>query len=228
MNLDPLQEKIGVSFDNPDLLKEALTHRSYLNENPTWPLPNNERLEFLGDAVLELAVTEELFNKFQQKEEGELTVYRAALVNTRRLREIAGELGIDESVLVSKGESKSLSGRGGDTVLADSVEAIIGAIHLDKGYAESKKFVSKFILSHLDKVLETGGKDSKSLVQEMIQEKRSITPTYKILEEVGPAHNRVFKVGLYIGDDLESEGEGNSKQEAELDAAGKLLEKLRG
>ena len=226
-NLDALEEKLGLSFQDKDLLQEALTHRSYLNENPSWPLSNNERLEFLGDAVLELAVTEELFKRFPEKEEGELTVYRAALVNTRRLREIAGELGIDKSVLVSKGETRNLNGRGGETVLADSVEAIIGAIHLDQGYGESKKFVSNFILSYLDKVVETGGKDAKSLVQEIAQEKYSSTPTYKTLEESGPAHERLFKAGLYIGDELESEGEGSSKQEAELDAAHRLLKKLR-
>lgn len=226
MNLENLENKIGIKFNNTELLREALTHRSYLNEDPSWPLSNNERLEFLGDAVLELAVTEELFKRFPEKEEGELTVYRAALVNARRLREIAGELGIDKSILVSKGEAQDLNGRGGETVLADAVEAIIGAIHLDRGYGESRKFVSKFILSYLDKVVEIGGKDSKSLVQEIAQEKHGITPTYKVLEEAGPAHSRNFKVGLYFGDEQKSEGEGSSKQEAELDAARRLLKKF--
>jgi ribonuclease-3 len=225
---DKLERKIGIKFNNADLLKEALTHRSYLNENPSWRLSNNERLEFLGDAVLELAVTEELFKRFPKKEEGDLTVYRAALVNTRRLREIAGELDIDKLILVSKGEAGDLNGRGGETVLANAVEAIIGAIYLDQGYKESKKFVLNFVIPYLDKVVETGGKDAKSLVQEIVQEKYSLTPTYKTLEESGPAHRRLFKVGLYIGDKLESDGEGSSKQEAELNAASKLLEKLRG
>lgn len=226
MDLENLENKIGVSFADKDLLKEALTHRSYLNENPSWPLSNNERLEFLGDAVLELAVTEELFKRFPKKEEGELTVYRAALVNTRRLREIAGELGIDKCILVSKGEARDLEGRGGETVLADSVEAVIGAIRLDGGYDKAKDFISAFVLPYLDEVVKTGGKDAKSLVQEIIQEKYGTTPTYKTLEETGPAHAKIFKAGLYIRENLESEGEGNSKQEAELDAAGKLLRKI--
>jgi ribonuclease-3 len=129
---------------------------------------------------------------------------------------------------VSKGEAGDLNGRGGETVLANAVEAIIGAIYLDQGYKESKKFVLNFVIPYLDKVVETGGKDAKSLVQEIVQEKYSLTPTYKTLEESGPAHRRLFKVGLYIGDKLESDGEGSSKQEAELNAASKLLEKLRG
>jgi ribonuclease-3 len=226
-NLDALEGKLGIKFNSPELLKEALTHRSYLNENPSWPLPSNERLEFLGDAVLELAVTEELFKRFPKKEEGELTVYRAALVNTRRLREVAGELGIDKAVLVSKGEARGLQGRGGEAVLADVVEAMIGAIYLDGGYGEAKKFIRKFVLSYIDKVVENGGKDSKSIVQEIVQEKHGVTPTYKVLEESGPAHDRAFRVGLYIGENMESEGKGNSKQEAELDAANKLLKRLR-
>jgi len=224
--LSELEGKLGITFQDKGLLKEALTHRSYLNENPTWPLSNNERLEFLGDAVLELAVTEELFKRFPKKEEGELTVYRAALVNTRRLREIAGELGIDKFILVSKGETRGLEGRGGETVLADAVEAIVGAIRLDRDYEAAKSFVQKFVLSYLDTVVATGGKDPKSLVQEIAQEKHGITPTYKVLEETGPAHSRNFKVGLYFGDEQKSEGEGSSKQEAELDAARRLLEKF--
>jgi ribonuclease-3 len=190
-------------------------------------VPNNERLEFLGDAVLELAVTEELFKKFPNKEEGDLTVYRAALVNTRRLREIAGDIGIDKVILVSKGEARDLDGRGGEAVLADAVEAVIGAVRLDQGYEKAKEVVEKFVLVYLDEVVQNGGKDPKSLVQEIAQEKYRTTPIYKVLEESGPAHERKFRAGLYFGDELESEGEGASKQEAELDAAHKLLKKLR-
>lgn len=222
-----LEKKIGVVFKDKNLLQEALTHRSYLNENPSWPVPNNERLEFLGDAVLELAVTEELFKKFPDREEGDLTVYRAALVNTRRLREIASVLGIDKAILVSKGEARDLEGRGGEAVLADAVEAVIGAVCLDQGYDRAKEVIEKFVLIYLSEVVKNGGKDPKSLIQEIAQERYETTPTYKVLEESGPAHNRTFRAGLYFGERLESEGEGPSKQEAELDAAHRLLKKLR-
>lgn len=218
---------MGVHFGKMDLLREAVTHRSYLNENPSWPLPNNERLEFLGDAVLELVVTEELFAKFPSKEEGDLTLYRAALVNSKMLRKVAANLGIDKVILVSKGEASDLTGRGGETLLADAVEAVIGAIYLDRGYEAAKGIIKSFILSHIGEVMETGGKDPKSLIQEVAQERYHTTPTYKILDESGPAHDRTFRAGLYFGDELESEGVGSSKQSAEAEAAHRLLKKLR-
>jgi ribonuclease-3 len=227
MNVSSLEKKLNISFKNRNLPSEALTHRSYLNENPDWSFSNNERLEFLGDAILELIITEELFEKFPKKEEGEMTVYRAALVNSKMLRGVAREIGLDEEVLVSKGISRDITGREGEAILADAVEALIGAIYLDMGYEEAKKFVDKFILCHLEEVIKNGGKDSKSLIQEIAQDKHHLTPTYKVLDESGPAHSRKFRVGLYFGNELKAEGTGNSKQEAELEAAEKLLSKSK-
>lgn len=226
-NLDKLQQKIGIEFKNIDLLKEALTHRSYLNENPAWEHDNNERLEFLGDAVLELVMTEELFKRFPEKEEGELTIYRAGMVNTKNLASVATDIGLTEQILLSRGEAKSFAGRSRESISADAVESLIGAIYLDEGYGKAKEFIDKFIVPGLDKVTAEGGKDAKSLVQEIAQSRYKITPSYKVLDESGPAHERTFKVGLYFNGDLKAEGEGNSKQEAETAAAKKLLQELR-
>jgi len=221
-----MPNKIGTEFNNPDLLKEALTHRSYVNENAAWPFKNNERLEFLGDAVLELVVTEELFTHFPKKEEGELTIYRAALVNSRMLSRVARDIGLDKEILTSKGEQKEIEGGRGETILADGVEALIGSIYLDKGYAAAGKFIRSFVMRHLEDIVKAGAKDAKSLVQEIAQGKYGFTPTYKVLGESGPAHERLFKIGLYFGEELKAEGAGNSKQSAELVAAEKLLAEL--
>lgn len=226
MDLKKLQNRIGLEFNNEDLLKEALTHRSYVNEDVAWPFKNNERLELLGDAVLELAVTEELFARFPKKEEGELTIYRAALVNSRILSRIARYIGLHEEILTSKGEFREIEGGGGETILADGVEAVIGALYLDGGYSTACKFVRSFIMPHLEEVVKNGAKDAKSLIQEITQGNYGLTPTYKVLEESGPAHQRIFKVGLYFGDELKSKGTGNSKQNAELQAAEILMNKL--
>lgn len=226
MDLKGLQEKIGFKFKHEELLKEAVTHRSYLNENPTWKFRNNERLEFLGDAVLELIVTEELFARLPDKEEGELTLYRAALVNSKMLTGVAEEIGLDRELLVSKGEARDWNGRGREAIAANAVEALIGGIYLDQGYEQAKKFVNKFIMPHLGKVVASGGKDPKSLVQEIAQEDYAVTPSYRVLDESGPAHERTFTVGLYFGDELKSKGLGASKQEAELEAAERLLRVL--
>ena len=222
--LDDFQEKIGVRFNNIDLLKEALTHRSYPNENTSWPHRDNERLEFLGDAVLELAATTYLFNHFDNKEEGDLTIYRAALVNTKNLSKVAQEIGLDKEIFMSKGETQGFSGRAKETVSANAMEALIGAIYLDRGYDDAYKFIQRFILIHLSEVEEQGAKDPKSIVQEMAQSKYKITPTYRILNESGPAHKRKFTIGLYFNGELKSKGKGNSKQEAETDAAQTFLD----
>lgn len=226
MDLKILQNKIGINFQNEDLLKEALTHRSYVNENISWPFKNNERLEFLGDAILELVVTEELFSRFPKKEEGELTIYRAALVNARMLSKVARDLELDKEILASKGELRDIVSGGGETILADGVEALIGALYLDGGYTVASKFVRSFVMTHLEEILRNGAKDAKSLVQEIAQARFGLTPTYKVLEESGPAHERTFKIGLYFGEELRSNGVGNSKQGAELKAAEKLLFEL--
>lgn len=225
MDIEKLEKKIGIKFKNKNFLKEALTHRSYINENPNWENRHNERLEFLGDAVLELIVTEDIFAKFPKKEEGELTLYRSALVNAKMLGAVAKEIGLDEAILMSRGEAQeSAKNRSKDKLAANAMEALIGAIYLDQSYEKTKKFVLKFLMPHLDEIVKLGGKDAKSLVQEVAQREHKLTPVYKILEEVGPAHQRIFTVGLYFGQDLKAKGTGPSKQEAELEAASKWIE----
>ena len=220
-----LATKLGVSFNNLDLLIEALTHRSYLNEHREYTGSHNERLEFLGDAVLELAATDFLFKKFPAKPEGELTSYRAALVNTVSLAESAQTLGINEYLLLSKGESKD-TGRARDVILADAFEAIIGAIYLDSGYVNAEEFIAKNLYGKIDDVIEKRSyQDAKSRFQEIAQEKRGTTPSYETLSEIGPDHNKRFTVGVFIGNEEIARGEGQSKQEAEQSAAQAGLDK---
>ena len=216
---------LGVSFKNPNLLVEALTHRSYLNEHREYTGSHNERLEFLGDAVLELAVTDFLFKKFPANPEGELTAYRAALVNTVSLAESAQTLGINDYLLLSKGESKD-TGRARDVILADAFEAIIGAIYLDQGFTVAETFVAKNLFHKIDDVIEKRSyQDAKSRFQELAQEKKGITPAYETLSEVGPDHDKRFTVGVFIGSSEIARGVGQSKQEAEQSAAQNALEK---
>lgn len=210
-------------FKNASLLKEALTHRSYLNENPNWSESNNERLEFLGDAVLELVVTNYLFKIFPKSEEGELTLLRAALVNTKMLSSIAEGINLNKYLLVSKGES-FLDGRAGESMLADAFEALIGAIYLDQGYSAAERFISDHVISKTEEVRSKGIKDSKSTLQEVTQNLIKETPVYKIIGESGPEHKKVFEAGVYLKDELRARGSGASKQEAELDSASRLLE----
>lgn len=225
METKKLERKLGVTFQNEDLLTEALTHRSYLNEFPRWPLPHNERLEYLGDAVLELLVSEELFLKFPNAPEGELTVLRAALVNYQILARVAESLGLQNFVLMSRGEKKD-TGKAREVILANAIEAVIGAIYLDQGLEKLRTFVQKHVMSNLDEVLKTKSyKDAKSELQEVIQEHLRLTPTYRMIEESGPAHRRIFKMGVYFGEKKVAEGEGASKQEAELEAAKNALKK---
>lgn len=224
-SLDIFQERIGVRFNNINLLRQAFTHRSYINENKESELKHNERLEFLGDAVLELIVTDHLYSKFPSKPEGELTALRAALVNTVSLRKVAISLSINEELYLSKGESKDV-GRAREYILANAVEAIIGAIYLDKGYDEAKIFVDRFIFSRIEEVIrEKLWVDAKSLFQEKSQEVESETPVYRVLEEKGPDHNKLFTSGVYLKEELIATGQGQSKQEAEQKAAGEALKK---
>ena len=225
-NFPQLEQRLGTSFTNHDLLVEALTHRSYLNEHREYMGNHNERLEFLGDAVLELAVTDFLFKKFPAKPEGELTAYRASLVNTVSLAERAQALGISEFLLLSKGESKD-TGRARDVILADAFEAIIGAIYLDAGYTRAEAFISKNLYSKIDAVIANRSyQDAKSRFQESAQEKRGTTPAYETLSEVGPDHDKRFTVGVFIGPNEIARGVGQSKQEAEQSAAQAGLEKM--
>ena len=226
MKISDLENRIGIKFHKEDLIKEALTHRSYINEKPNWRLPHNERLEYLGDAVLELAVTEKLFNKFPKEAEGKLTVLRAALVNYQMLAKVAEEISLKDFILMSKGESKD-GGKARDVILANAIEALIGAIYLDQGFSVASHFINVFIVKHLNEILENESyRDPKSKLQEITQEKFKVTPTYKVLDEVGPAHDRVFKVGVYFDKKLAAEGSGTSKQEAETEAATRALEQF--
>jgi ribonuclease-3 len=225
MNPEDYGKKIGVVFKNKDLIIEALTHRSYLNEYPHWHLPHNERLEYLGDAVLELIVTDALFQKFPKQPEGQLTVLRAALVNYQILARVAENIDLQDFILMSRGERKD-TGRAREVILANAIEAVIGAIYLDQGFETTRTFVEKFVLVHLDEVLKTKSyKDAKSELQEVIQEKLKVTPTYAVRDESGPAHERRFTMGVYFGDKLIAEGEGLSKQDAEIEAAKSALQK---
>jgi len=218
-----LENKLGITFQNKDLLTEAITHRSYINEDPDWKTPHNERMEFLGDAVLELVTTEYLFNNYPNPE-GELTNWRAALVNAVMLTKIGLKFDLGESVLLSRGEAKD-EGRARQYILANAMEAIIGAIYLDKGYETVKKFIKKHILIELPEIIEKKlYKDHKSLLQELSQDETGTTPTYEVMDEWGPDHDKHFKIGVYLGDELIGEGEGPSKQEAQQSAAKKALE----
>jgi len=225
IDISKLEKTIGIEFKNKNLLKEALTHRSYLNENPSWG-KHNERLEFLGDSVLELITSEFLYEKYPNENEGQLTVLRAALINYQMLAQVAREIELENYLLLSKGEAKD-TGKGREAILADAFEALLAAIYLDRGYKISENFVIKFVLPHLDEIEKKQlYKDPKSLLQEMIQEQSKLTPTYKVLEENGPDHQRIFRVGVYVGEKLIAEGKGSSKQEAEINAASQALSSL--
>jgi len=221
----PFEKKIGIVFKNKKILEEAFTHRSYLNENPDWSGNQNERLEFLGDAVLELIVTEHLFLNFPDKTEGELTSFRAALVNANMLSEIAQNLELNDYLLLSRGEAKDL-GRARQYILANTFEALIGAIYLDQRYGAAEEFIKKSVLTRVEEIISKKlFRDPKSLFQERAQEIVGITPTYEVLKEWGPDHNKHFIIGVYLGKELIAEGEGPSKQEAQLAAAEAGLKK---
>lgn len=218
IKLSELQNKIGVKFKNEDLLLQALTHRSYINENPSWHLDHNERLEFLGDAVLELVVTEYLYNNYPNPE-GELTNWRAALVNAVMMAKVSHKIDLNDYLLLSRGEAKD-TGRARQVILANAIEAVMGAIYLDQGYDATDKFIKQFIMPELSEIL-AGRlyKDAKSLFQEQAQEHVGVTPTYEVLKEWGPDHDKQFEVGVYLGSELVASGQGQSKQEAQQVAA---------
>lgn len=225
-NIEQLEKKIGVNFDDVTLLRAACTHRSYLNENKGDELEHNERLEFLGDAVLELVATTFLFKKYPKKAEGELTSFRSAIVNTVSLTKVAEHIGLNDFILLSRGESKD-KGRARSIILANAVEALIGAIYMDKGYNAAANFISEKILSviDIDEIVEKKSwLDAKSRFQERAQEKVGITPAYKTLKEVGPDHDKQFTLGVFLGDVQIAAGAGPSKQEAEQKAAEKALQ----
>src|SRR3990170_6446487 len=218
IDLEQLKKKFAIEIHNPDLFQEALTHRSYLNEHKDYRHPHNERLEFLGDAVLELVVTKYLFDHFDNPE-GELTSFRAALVNGDMLGKIGYDLGVQEFLLMSRGEAKD-TGRARNYLVANAVESVIGALYIDQGYDAAKDFIEKRIISHLDEVLAQGlYTDPKSRFQELAQEKTGVSPGYRVLKEWGPDHDRHFIAGVFLGEELVAEGEGISKQDAQREAA---------
>lgn len=223
-DLAKLEGILGVVFSDKKTLLSAVTHRSFLNENRTASQDHNERLEFLGDAVLELVITDYLFSKYPEKPEGELTSVRAALVNTNTLSEASSRLGINAFMLLSKGESKDM-GRARQYILANAYEAIVGATYLDSGYPVAREFIARTLFDLTDEIVAKKlWQDAKSRFQEQAQEHANVTPSYQTLKEEGPDHNREFTVGVYLKGTLVAEGTGKAKQEAEQMAAEKGLE----
>ena len=223
-----LEERLDIKFKNIEFLRQAVVHRSYLNENPEFPLGHNERLEFLGDAVLEIIVTEHLFKKYPDTPEGDLTNWRASLVNSKMLALVSQEIELEEFLYLSRGESKDSNSKARQYILANAVEALIGAIYLDKGIKGADKFIKKYMLSKLKNILENElYLDPKSKFQEKSQEICKITPHYRVLDENGPDHAKIFEVGLYLGDEFIAKGKGTSKQEAQVDAAEKGIKKKK-
>jgi ribonuclease-3 len=221
-----LQQQLGIKFNDPALLERAFIHRSYLNEHPKAGLEHNERLEFLGDAVLELIVTDYLYRHYPNPE-GDLTSWRSALVKTESLSAIADQLGLDQYLQLSRGEAKG-NARSRALIHANCVEAMIGAIYLDQDYAAACKFVEQHVISRLQKILEEGSwVDPKSKFQELAQEREGHTPYYKVLGETGPDHDKLFEVGVYVDQRLCGTGQGSSKQAAQQAAAAAALKKYR-
>lgn len=220
-NLAEFEAEIGVQFDDKSTLVQAFVHRSYINENNDFPLNHNERLEFLGDAVLELSVTEHLFRNYLNPE-GELTNWRAALVNADMCSRVARELDMNPYLFLSKGEAQDTDSKARDYILANTTEAVIGAIYVDQGYKTADQFIRDFIIDKLQEVLEQGlWMDPKSRFQEAAQEEVGITPTYDVIHEEGPDHDKTFLVGVYLDDEKVAAGSGTSKQEAQEQAAKK-------
>ncbi len=225
--LSNLQKTLGLKFKNTDILRQAMVHRSYINEHPDFACGHNERLEFLGDAVLEIVITEHLYLNYPDTPEGDLTNWRASLVNAKMLYIIATELDLEAYLYLSRGEAKDKNKKSRHYILANAVEALIGAIYLDQGLDSAKGFILKYIAVKLPEILKTQAYlDPKSRFQEQAQDKRGVTPRYEIIAEEGPDHAKMFTVGLYIEDELISSGEGSSKQEAQVDAAAKGLKIL--
>ncbi len=219
VDVPKLEKLIGHTFIDKTHLVSAMTHRSYLNENRDALQDHNERLEFLGDAVLELVVTDFLFKKYPEKPEGELTAVRAAIVNTVSLADASTKLAVNDFLLMSKGESKD-TGRARQYILANVFEALVGALYLDQGYEAAAAFIAQHLFAKTDNIVEKRlWQDAKSRFQELAQEHHSQTPTYQTLSQEGPDHDRVFTVGVFIGKEKIAEGKGRAKQEAEQQAA---------
>lgn len=223
-DLARLEKEIGVEFKNKDLLSQAFTHRSYLNENRGFKGGHNERLEFLGDAVLELVITHFLFEEYPSHNEGDMTSIRSALVNADTCAEVARFLNFNDFLMLSKGEAKDV-GRARQYILANALEALIGAIYMDRGYEVAKDFIIKYITPRTAQIVsEKLWADAKSKFQEKAQEVEGVTPSYRTLKESGPDHDKIFTVGVFLRDALIAKGEGDSKQIAEQSAAREALE----
>ena len=223
---DTLERLIRVQFKDKDLLRQAFVHKSYVNEHRASTMLHNERLEFLGDAVLELVTTEFLYAKFPHLPEGQLTTFRSALVKGKHLAEVGRTLHLGDYLHLSRGEEKS-GGRKKNYILANTVEALIGAMYLDRGFTTAHRFIDRFILTNLEEILSKGlYVDAKSKLQEFSQEKFSVTPTYQVLTEQGPDHNKIFEVGVFIGEKMVGTGKGSSKQTAQQAAATVALQEL--
>lgn len=222
--LEELEKSLKLNFNDKSLLKTAFIHRSYLNEHPQEQLSHNERLEFLGDSVLGFVVSEYLYKKYPDRPEGDLTNFRSSIVNARALAEVARKLSLGKYLLLSKGE-EATGGRDRQYLLANTFEALLGAIYLDSGLKTAEELIKNELLPLLPEIISKGSyKDFKSALQELSQEKLNLTPTYKVLEEIGPDHNRTFKVGVFLGEKHLAEGTGKSKQLAEQEAASVALE----
>lgn len=220
------KEKLGFEFNDIDLLVTALTHRSYVNEHRNIDVEHNERLEYLGDAVLELVTSDYLFRTYNEPE-GIMTALRAAMVRTESIGAAGYELGYEPLVRLSRGE-KHGSSRAHEVIMADCFEAVIGAIYLDQGYDTAKDFINKHIISRLDDIIRDGTwRDPKSYIQELAQKIKGVTPSYRTLSEDGPDHDKHFTVGLYVGDELLAKGDGHSKQDAQTMAAREGVKEVR-
>ena len=226
IKINDLLEKTKIKPNDFEFYITAFVHRSYLNENHNFKFDNNERLEFLGDAVLELSVTKYLFDTFK-KPEGELTSLRSALVRGKNLSDIAGNLGLLDCLLLSAGE-KNATDKAKGLILANTLEALIGAIYLDQGFDQADKFIKKNIIEeNISTIIEEKLYiDPKSEFQEKVQDKYKITPRYMVMEEAGPDHNKTFVSGVYIGEKLVAKADGSSKNAAEQNAAEKALKKV--
>ncbi len=223
MDFKELQKNLGIKFKNEDLLRQAFVHRSYLNENPAFGLGHNERLEFMGDAVLELVVTEYLYKNYPDLAEGEMTNLRAALVNAQMLSQISDRLGFNEYLYLSRGEAKE-TGRGRQYILANTFESFTGSLYMDLGYGASQNFIYANLIPELKNIIENKlWRDAKSLFQEAAQERAGITPTYEVLSESGPDHAKKFVIGVYLNEELVAQGEGSSKSEAQQQSAENAL-----
>ena len=225
MDFEKIEKKLGFHFNNSELLKQAFTHRSYLNENRKSGIEHNERLEFLGDAVLELVITEYLYKLYPNKNEGDLTALRSALVNTQSISDVAHGLGFNEFLLLSRGEAKD-TGRARQYILANTFESVVGAMFLDLGYEAAQTFINANLIPTLGGIIEKGTwMDAKSKLQEIVQEKVGVTPRYETVKEAGPDHDKTFTVAVFFGEEQKTEGSGKSKQEAEQSAAENGLKK---